>query len=82
VARSAGRLGNFRAIHTCYTRRSKNGVWQKIFEHLVKDVGNERAMIDSTVVRVHRHGAEATGETERKASGDRKVADHKNPRAL
>ena len=69
------RFGDFRAVHTRRTRWSKNGVWQRIFEHRAEDADNEYAMIDSTLVRAHQHSAGAKGGTgKRKASGDRKAA--------
>ena len=37
----------------------QNGVWKCIFDTLVEDADNEYAMIDSTIVRVHQHGARA-----------------------
>ena len=51
------RFGDFRVIHTRFTRWSKRGVWQRIFEVLAEDADNEYAMIDSTIVRAHQHSA-------------------------
>lgn len=53
------RFGDFRVIHTRHTRWSRSGVWQRIFQTLAADADNEYAMIDSTIVRVHQHGAGA-----------------------
>lgn len=47
------RFGDFRVIHTRFTRWSKRGVWQHIFEVLAQDADNEYALIDSTIVRAH-----------------------------
>ncbi|MFH7025899.1 MAG: IS5 family transposase [Heteroscytonema crispum UTEX LB 1556] len=57
----AQRFGNFRVIHTRFTRWSKAGVWQRVFQHLADDADNEYAMIDSTIVRAHQHSAGAKG---------------------
>ena len=53
------RFGDFRVIHTRFSRWSKSGVWEKIFEQLAADADNEYAMIDSTIVRAHQHSAGA-----------------------
>jgi hypothetical protein len=53
------RFGDFRVVHTRFSRRAKRGVWKKSFEHLAQDEDNEYAMIDSTIVRAHQHSAGA-----------------------
>jgi transposase len=53
------RFGDFRVVHTRYSRWSKNGVWKRIFEQLATDADNEYGMIDSTIVRAHQHSAGA-----------------------
>ncbi|MDR2529415.1 MAG: transposase, partial [Synergistaceae bacterium] len=45
------RFGDFRVVHTRFSRWSKAGVWQRVFEALAQDADNEYAMIDSTIVR-------------------------------
>lgn len=55
------RFGDFRVIHTRFSRWSKKGVWEKIFKVLSEDADNEYAMIDSTIVRAHQHSAGAKG---------------------
>lgn len=64
------RFGDFRVIHTRFSRWSNSGVWQRVFEHLAADADNEYAMIDSTIVRAHQHSAGAKrGAPKRKPSG-------------
>jgi transposase len=64
------RLGDFRVIHTRFSRWSKSGVWQRIFEALAADAHNEYALIDSTIVRAHQHSAGAKkGGAKHKPSG-------------
>ena len=55
------RFGDFRVIHTRFSRWSKTGVWQRVFQQLTDDADNEYAMIDSTIVRAHQHSAGAKG---------------------
>lgn len=53
------RFGDFREIHTRFSRWSKKGIWEKIFKVLNEDADNEYAMIDATIVRAHQHHAGA-----------------------
>src|SRR5258708_25642433 len=53
------RFGDFRVVHTRFSRWAARGVWEKVFQHLAKDADNEYAMIDSTIVRAHQHSAGA-----------------------
>lgn len=53
------RFGDFRVVHTRFTRWSRQGVWEQIFKVLAEDADNEYAMIDSTIIRAHQHSAGA-----------------------
>jgi transposase len=53
------RFGDFRVIHTRFSRWSKTGVWERVFQKLSEDADNEYAMIDATIVRAHQHSAGA-----------------------
>jgi transposase len=53
------RFGDFRVVHTRFTRWARRGVWKRLFEHLASDADNEYALIDSTIVRAHQHSAGA-----------------------
>ncbi len=55
------RFGDFRVVHTRFSRWSRTEVWGRIFQHLADDADKEYAMIDSTIVRVHQHSAGAKG---------------------
>jgi len=55
------RFGDFRVVHTRFSRWAKSGVWQRVFEVLADEADNEYAMIDSTIVRAHQHSAGAKG---------------------
>ncbi|MEH1950039.1 MAG: IS5 family transposase [Nostoc sp.] len=63
------RFGDFRVIHTRFSRWSKTGVWEGVFQHLADDADNEYAMIDSTIVRAHQHSAGAKGGSSTEAIG-------------
>lgn len=53
------RFGDFRVVHTRFSRWAKKGIWFQIFQELAVDADNEYAMIDSTIVRAHQHAAGA-----------------------
>jgi transposase len=53
------RFGDFRVIHTRFSRWSKSGVWERIFKRLSEEADNEYVMIDSTIVRAHQHSSGA-----------------------
>lgn len=53
------RFGDFRVIHTRFSRWSKSGVWQRVFQVLSADADNEYAAIDATIIRAHQHSAGA-----------------------
>jgi len=53
------RFGDFRVVHTRFSRWAKSGVWERVFKELARDADNEYAMIDATIVRAHQHSAGA-----------------------
>lgn len=53
------RFGNYKVIHTRFSRLAKKGIWETIFKILSEDSDNEYAMIDSTTVRAYQHSAGA-----------------------
>ena len=69
------RFGDFRVVHTRFSRWSQTGVWKRVFEQLATEADNEYAMIDSTVVRAHQHsaGAKKNRSHQTKQSGDVRV---------
>lgn len=65
------RFGDWKQVHTRFSRWAASGVWRRIFERLSADADNEYAMIDSTIVRAHQHSAGAQkkpGKTRRSAA--------------
>ena len=53
------RFGDYKQVHTRFSRWAKTGVWERVFRHLAGEADNEYAMIDSTIVRAHQHSAGA-----------------------
>jgi putative transposase len=49
------RYGDWKNTHRRFSRWASRGVWENVFEVLVKDAKNEYLMIDSTIVRAHQH---------------------------
>ena len=43
------RFGDFRVVHTRFSRWSRAGVWERVFQALAQEADNEYAMIDATV---------------------------------
>ena len=75
------RFGDWKQVHTRFSRWAKSGVWKRLFQHLAVDADNEYAIIDSTIVRAHQHSAGA--QKRRRGPGDRPLArraGHQNPR--
>ena len=52
-------FGDFRVLHTRFSRWAKRGIWDKIFKSLTHDADHEYEMADSSVVRAHQHSAGA-----------------------
>lgn len=54
-------LGSWNTVYQRFSRWSKKGVWQMIFNTLAVDCDTEWLMIDSSIVRAHQHAAGAKG---------------------
>jgi putative transposase len=57
-----------------FNRWSEGGVWQRIFAALADDQDFEYLIVDSTIVRVHQHGAGAKGGLKIRPSAAREAA--------
>ncbi|MGC2297883.1 MAG: IS5 family transposase, partial [Acidobacteriaceae bacterium] len=51
------RYGKYKSVHKRFVRWTHSGVWDRIFQELVKDRKNQYLMIDSTIVRAHQQAA-------------------------
>lgn len=55
------RYGKFKTVHKRFTRWATKGVWEKVFDNLIRDRDNDYLMIDSTIVRAHQQAATGKG---------------------
>jgi transposase len=55
------RYGKWKTVHTRFSRWAKAGVWERVFEALLKDRRNEYLMLDTTLVRAHQQAATGKG---------------------
>lgn len=51
------RCGNWKSAHKRFSRWAQKGVWEKVFEHLLRDPRNDYVMIDSSLVKAHAQAA-------------------------
>ena len=57
------RYGPYTTCYNRFRRWQKEGVWERIAEQIIDDEEDDLQMIDSSVVRVHQHGAPSKGGT-------------------
>ena len=55
------RYGKWKTVHTRFSRWAKAGVWERMFEALLRDRDNQYLMLDSTLVRAHQQAATGKG---------------------
>ncbi len=63
------RFGNWNSVFQRFSRWSRKGVWQRVFETLGEDADLEWLLVDSTVVRAHQHAAGKKGAQRARPSG-------------
>jgi len=66
-------FGHWSSVYTRFRDWVKGDVWRRLFEAVSDDPDMEYAMIDATIVKVHRHGQGAKGGLKAKPSGARKA---------
>src|SRR6516225_2119410 len=55
------RYGKWKTVHTRFSRWAKAGVWERMFEALIRDRNNQYLMLDTTLVRAHQQAATGKG---------------------
>jgi transposase len=55
------RYGKWKTAHTRFSRWAKAGVWERVFEALIRDRDNQYLMLDTTLVRAHQQAATGKG---------------------
>ena len=64
-------FGPWKTVFNRFDRWSKQGKWDRLFQFLKKDVDTEWHSLDSTINRVHQHGAGGKGGRKRMGWVDR-----------
>ena len=54
-------LGHWNSVFTRFRDWAKAGVWKRLFDAVSNDPDMEYAIVDATIVKVHRHGQGAKG---------------------
>ena len=68
------RFGKWETVWKRFRRWAEKGVFERMFEALSGDPDFEYALIDGTIVKVHRHGTGARGGLKIRPSADRAAA--------
>jgi transposase len=66
-------LGNWNSVYPRFRDWAKADIWKRLFEAVSDDPDMEYAMVDATIVKVHRHGQGAKGGPKAKRSVVRKA---------
>ena len=76
------RFGSWHTVYTRMNRWSKNGVLNRVFEHLQREqivrINIEAVSVDSTIVKVHPDGTGALKKTDRSPSASPGRMDHQD----
>ena len=66
-------LGHWNSVFTRFRDWAKAGVWKRLFDAVSDDPDMEYAIVDATIVKVHRHGQGAKGGPKTRRSAVRKA---------
>ena len=67
------KFGHWNSVFTRFRDWVKADVWKRLFDALSDDPDMEYAMVDATIVKVHRHGQGAKGGLEARRSAVRRA---------
>jgi len=67
-------FGNWSTVYTRFRDWVKADVWKRIFDAVSDEPDMEYAMVDATIVKVHRHGQGAKGGLRARPSASPKAA--------
>jgi transposase len=74
LAGSAAVVGPLEQRIHAFRDWAKAGVWKRLFDAVSDDPDMEYAIVDATIVKVHRHGQGAKGGPKARRSAVRKAA--------
>src|SRR2546422_3744117 len=67
-------FGHWNSVFTRFRDWVKADIWKRLFDAVSDDPDMEYAMVDATIVKVHRHGQGAKGGLKARRSAVRKAA--------
>ena len=67
-------FGHWNSVFTRFRDWVKADIWKRLFDAVSDDPDMEYAMVDATIVKVHRHGQGAKGGLKARLSAARKAA--------